>query len=894
MKTRTRKPGATRSLTATLIIAFLALSLVTLFVSSGLQIVSSLATQQEAVARNLQLTAQDAAKTVNSFIQDKFSLLTTAVQLTSLTSAPPAEQRQILEKMLGRDLAFRQLAVLDPQDQEQIQVSRLSQATAPHLTDQLMSGALPEIKQGNNYVGPIYIDATTSEPLVIIGIPMINVFGDFQGTLLAEVNLKSMWDVVDHIQVGETGVAYVVDKMGHLLASRDRARVLRGENVAKLVEVRKFIVGPWSVPTSFLDLSIGLQGTSVASAHTSLDTTDWAVVVELPWDEAYREVIRNFVAAVAILLIMAVLAGLVGVYVARRLAVPLVGLTNTATRIAAGELELQAAAGGPREVGALAHAFNSMTAQLRDLVDSLETRVELRTAQLQASADVARAAASILDPDRLLHEIVNLITDRFGFYYTAVFMPDETGQWLVLREATGEAGRILKDRGHKLAMDEPSMSGYVFKQRKPRIALDVGTEAVRFANPLLPETRSEIALPLIVGDRVLGSLDVQSTQAAAFDEASAAVLQSMADQIAIALSNTQQFRQTEATLMQSQTLYNATQAITAARDNQSILQALLLHAAHDADRATLVYYGPPDATGQPAYYESVATWAKDAEDLPIAAGTHYTLEQLPILGRLTPAAPVILHDDPASPSEPDDLRAMHLLKVKTAVGIVLTVGQIPFGALVIGYRNLHRLSPDELQTLLTLTSQAAIAIQNQRSLAETQVTLQQMAAINRRLTGQAWQAYSKAVGAVHAVDAAPGVPTDVSEAASTLSRTIALRGEVLGELSLQQIDRDRIWTADDVTLLQAVANEVAVAVENVRLIEETENRARREARLNRIAQQLQQTTDIDSILRTAAQELSLALDTSHARAQLGKPQAMIQRRNGATDDTVRGHRHENK
>ena len=145
-------------------------------------------------------------------------------------------------------------------------------------------------------------------------------------------------------------------------------------------------------------------------------------------------------------------------------------------------------------------------------------------------------AAATLDPDQLLRQVVNLITERFGFYYAAVFTLNDTGTSAVLREATGGAGRILKVRAHQLDVNEQSMVGYVIVQRKARIALDVGAEPVRFANPLLPETRSEIALPLMARNRVLGALDVQSTQPAAFDEANAAVLQAMADQIAIALT----------------------------------------------------------------------------------------------------------------------------------------------------------------------------------------------------------------------------------------------------------------------------------------------------------------------------------------------------------------------
>jgi PAS domain S-box-containing protein len=166
-----------------------------------------------------------------------------------------------------------------------------------------------------------------------------------------------------------------------------------------------------------------------------------------------------------------------------------------------------------------------------------------RAEQLATAAEVSRTAISVLNPDELVTQSVELIRDRFahsaGVSYAALFLIDETGRWATLRHATGEAGRALLERGHKLEVGGASMVGWATANRRARIALDVGAEPVRFANPLLPDTRSEIALPLVVGDSVLGALDVQSTVSGAFAEADVAVLQTMADQIAIAIRNAQ-------------------------------------------------------------------------------------------------------------------------------------------------------------------------------------------------------------------------------------------------------------------------------------------------------------------------------------------------------------------
>ena len=181
-----------------------------------------------------------------------------------------------------------------------------------------------------------------------------------------------------------------------------------------------------------------------------------------------------------------------------------------------------------------------------------EERVGARTVQWRAVLEVSRAASTIHDPDQLVAEMVNLISDRFGYYYAAVFLLNEEGDRAVLRQATGEAGRLLKENRHSLPVGGQSMVGTAIRGRQPRVALDTEAEAVRFANPLLPYTRSEIAVPLIVGDRVLGALDVQSTSPGAFGPAETDTLQGMANQVAIAFENARLFQEARRSLEELQ------------------------------------------------------------------------------------------------------------------------------------------------------------------------------------------------------------------------------------------------------------------------------------------------------------------------------------------------------
>jgi len=196
----------------------------------------------------------------------------------------------------------------------------------------------------------------------------------------------------------------------------------------------------------------------------------------------------------------------------------------------------------------LVQSLTAERAMLEQRVIERTAALERRAVQLSTAADVGRAVASILEPAALARQVVDLVRERFDLYYVGLFLLDRAGEYAVLEAGTGEAGRIMKEQGHRLAVRGDSMVGAACAQRRARIALDVGAEAVRFDNPLLPETRSEMALPLMVGERVLGALDVQSSRPAAFSEEDMAALQLVADQVAIGLENGYLFAQTRSSL----------------------------------------------------------------------------------------------------------------------------------------------------------------------------------------------------------------------------------------------------------------------------------------------------------------------------------------------------------
>ncbi|MEK7325725.1 MAG: GAF domain-containing protein, partial [Chloroflexota bacterium] len=206
---------------------------------------------------------------------------------------------------------------------------------------------------------------------------------------------------------------------------------------------------------------------------------------------------------------------------------------------------------------------------------SLQREIGRASGRLKVAAEVGRAASSFLSPDQLFDTTLNLIRERFGFYHAAIFLLDDKEEYAVLRAATGDAGSILVQQGHKLRVGSNSIIGYVTANNAPRVVSDVTRDPVYFQNKLLTDTRSEMAVPLRLGKRIIGALDVQSARRNAFSNDDVAILQILADQVAVAIQNTRLFANEQAARRQAERLQVATQALSATLDSEKVLEIIL-------------------------------------------------------------------------------------------------------------------------------------------------------------------------------------------------------------------------------------------------------------------------------------------------------------------------------
>ncbi|MBN1372946.1 MAG: GAF domain-containing protein [Anaerolineaceae bacterium] len=298
---------------------------------------------------------------------------------------------------------------------------------------------------------------------------------------------------------------------------------------------------------------------------------------QLPWKIAYfqaefdpttyqKSQIRLTVITAAL---VALLVSLIGILVSRLISRPLVNLTRVAEKVTQGDLEAQADTSTNDETGALARAFNSMTGRLNQFIAELEQRVAQRTNdleqqnvalaersdQLKTVADVARSIVTSQELQALLSSVTHLISERFGYYHVGIFLLDDSRQNAVLRAANSQGGQRMLARQHQLEVGHTGIVGTVTGTAQPRIASNVGADSAYFNNPDLPATRSEMALPLLVNERVIGALDVQSTELNAFSSDDIELFTILADQVAIAIYNNQLYSETARALAEAQNVH---------------------------------------------------------------------------------------------------------------------------------------------------------------------------------------------------------------------------------------------------------------------------------------------------------------------------------------------------
>jgi GAF domain-containing protein len=450
-----------------------------------------------------------------------------------------------LEDVVARTDVFEEIFVLDLEGQ--VVVSTDDNQVGKFFSDE------PFFQEGlqGEFVQPPQYSQSLDRFTVVASKPLVNAQENQGGVLAGRADLDSLNEIMlADIGLGETGETYLVRPNNVLLTPSRFEGYQAGDTYVRTEGVETAFSEQQNGTATYE----GYRGEEVIGAYRWLPNLELALIAEVGEDEALRTAFTATITNLGVAAGAAVVAVLVALFVTRTITSPLFMLVGAAEQIVAGDLDVIVEVDRKDEIGTLADTFNNMAARLREILGTLEQRVaertrdlEQRSTYLEGAAEISRAASSILETDTLIRRVVRLIKERFDLYYVGLFLVDERNEWAVLQAGTGAAGRKMLAREHRIRIGE-GMIGWSIDNAEARIALDVGEDAVRFENPDLPETRSEAALPLRSRGRVLGALTVQSNEAAAFDQDVITTLQTMADQVAVALDNAELFAQREAAL----------------------------------------------------------------------------------------------------------------------------------------------------------------------------------------------------------------------------------------------------------------------------------------------------------------------------------------------------------
>ncbi len=555
---------------------------------------------------------------------------------------------------------------------------------------------------------------------------------------------------------------------------------------------------------------------------------------------------------------------------------------------------------------------------------SLLQESERKAVQLQTAAEIARETIGLLDLDRLLSHSINLIRERFGFYHSSVFLLDEERKFALLRESTGEAGRQMKAREHKLGVGSQSIVGWVTENARPRVADDVTADPMHRPNPLLPATRAELGIPLRIGETVIGALDVQSTLPYAFAPDDITILQVIADQIAIAVENARLFSTTREYLARHRSLYQVTTAAASATslDNALFSAAQGLRTTMNGARVALFLLSPDKETLIVRAHSGFNSREVESMRVPLGQGVQgwVASNKQPSLVASTAA---------------DSRYLMIDTDIQSELCVPLIHRDELLGVLDIQSEHMSAFSEDDVQLLGTVAGSLA-------AIMSSTVLFEQVTQERERLrhlyeeaigmagppSGDMESLMRSALERVRSVSGADCVsiafPSGedevriemctcephlkhitglvahygqdvIGEALSTnttvkyspastgtLSRSLAQAGiktalalplqwtgRTIGGLLLSRMASENNFSTEEVQLANLLALQVAANLESARLFDQTRRQAEREHLLFEITSRIRRSVDMQGILTTTASELSRALGAKRASIKIG-------------------------
>jgi signal transduction histidine kinase len=695
-----------------------------LIVSAAIEVYYSWGESRQALIAVQREKAQGAAAVIEQFVKEIEGQVGWATGF--LPAGSGLEQRRFdFLRLLRQAPAITEVSYLDTDGREQIKVSRLAMDTLASGADLSHEPKFAVARANKRYLSPVYF-RKESEPYITLAMAGM---GRSAGVTVAEVNLKFILDDISRIHVGKAGVAYVVDDHGLLIAHPDIGLVLRKTDLGRLAHVRlalnKLKDGGIDVPAVSLDHS----GREVLTASAPIGSLGWLVFVDLPLSEALQPVYAVLYRTLGVLAGGLLLAALAGVWLARRMVVPISAVAQGAARIGGGDLDYRIDVRSGDEVQSLADSFNDMGSRLKAYYAGLERTVGERTRELSAALEQQTATSEVLSvisrsPTELRPVLDTIVetASRLCEAYDAVVLlsvgdkltlaahfgpiPVDFTEWTINRRWT--AGRAFVDckpiHVHDLAaLGDEYPDGHAM--------------AVRLGH------RTILSTPLLRRGEAIGVLTIRRTEVRPFSDKQIALLQTFADQAVIAIDNTRLFEEVQARTRELQELLEYQTATgevlgvisRSPTDLQPVLATIVETTARlcGADKA-IIRRRQGDSFVVVAAHGGTAEQRQYLAQHPVVAGPRSVVGRVALTRRTVHipdirAEPGFTQFDLAQEAGFAALLAVPLLRKGELVGV-----------LVLTHNDAHPFTSEQIERAETFADQAVIAIENARLFEEVQ------------------------------------------------------------------------------------------------------------------------------------------------------------------------------
>ncbi len=393
--------------------------------------------------------------------------------------------------------------------------------------------------KGAVYIGLPELGESAIVMGVNIAVPLYDRNSEIVGVIRATLDVTTLLNRLAYVELGETGVTDLL--VGEEFLAARKVGTREPLDSATLTQLQANPQGYLEASWAGNPVLIGYAAVSSPTGEPFISDLGWKIVVRQDLSEALAAIRQRAIGTGMTAVLAASVVAVLGITIARGvLAGPLAHLAHVVSQFASGDLHVRAHVRSGDELGILAASFNRMAEYVNDLLAGLEKRteeLEARTREIEASQRVTFAASERTSPDNLLNLVVNLMRDQFHLYHVQVYIVDAVEQAAVLRQSTGFAGRRLLQSKHLIPLDSSALVTQAIHTGKPLVVDDVSEDPNFMPNPLLPETRSELVVPLKTADRVIGVLDAQDRVAGRFSSNIVALFQAMADQVTFLFEN---------------------------------------------------------------------------------------------------------------------------------------------------------------------------------------------------------------------------------------------------------------------------------------------------------------------------------------------------------------------